>query len=243
MAGLFACRPTPRADYAAVLGDPDLRDPAACARLEAEGLAGDCALVVAERRLAGPEPAEAVCAPVPAGRWRDECFFVAAEAAEDAGRDGRAAALCQQAGGFREDCAQHLWQGALYRVARRPRQPLSVLEAEATPLHDRWAQHLQWTDGFSARFWEHAFQLAFIGAELDLDRCEDVSVSLQAVCQAGAVALLEQELAPALARGGRALCALPARADALGPTLPAVSHPALDAVVRSRQQQLCPTGP
>lgn len=240
---LMACRADPVADYATVLSEPGLREPAACEGLPTEELLGDCALVVAERRLAARELAETVCAEVPPGRWRFECFFVAAEAAAADSREGRAAALCQQAGSFREDCAQHLWQDALYRLARRPRQRLSALEVLATPLHDRWSGHLRWTEGFSARFWEHAFGLAFVGAVLDLERCQEVSSALQPACIAGGVSLFERELAPALARTGMDLCALPARADALGPALVAVSHPTLDGVVTARKRRLCPSGP
>lgn len=240
MAWVAACQPDPVAVYAQVLSDDGQLDPAACDPVTDPALRSDCLLVVATRRLMGVgEPAEAACAEVPAGTWRAECLFVAAEQAAADKRDGRAAALCKQAGPFAEDCAQHLWQDALYRVARRPQQPLPDMVRAATPLHDTWAGYLRWTGDFHTRFWRLAFELAFTGSRIDPARCDAVDPALQGACVAGAVGLVERELAPALARGGLSLCTLEPRITALGPALPAAPDPRLDAVVAARQAELC----
>jgi len=76
---------------------------AACLALADGDLAGDCALAVARQASRGAEgEQEAFCPRIPAGPWRDECWFEAAEARRRSDPD-QAVALCQRAGAFRED--------------------------------------------------------------------------------------------------------------------------------------------
>lgn len=237
---LAACAgPSDRERYRAALADPTARSPAACAELRDPTLAGDCGLVVAQRRLQAGDSAERACASVPDGIWQAECWFVAAEAAAALDRDGRAAALCRRAGPVAEDCAQHLWQGALHDLARRPGGDLAALVTSAERLHRRWSGPLAWTADFDDRFWAQAFQGAALAGGFDPGRCAGLSPPAAARCEAAMVELFSRELAPALARAGVDLCALPAHAEAVAPYLQAAPHAAFDPVVRARHAEVC----
>jgi hypothetical protein len=231
--------PSDRDRYRAALADPAQRSPSACAALRDPALAGDCGLVVAQRRLESGEAPEAACASVPAGTYRSECWFVAAEAAAARDLDGRAAALCRRAGALNEDCAQHLWQGALHALTRRPGGDLVALTGSAERLHRRWAGLLAWTTDFDARFWAQAFQGAALSGGFDPARCGVLTHPAAGRCEAAMVELFSRELAPALARAGVELCALPPTAEAAAPYLRAAPHPAFGAVVRARQDEVC----
>ena len=227
------------ARYLAVVQDPGLREPAACAGL-AGSVGGDCELTIAGRRLDAGGAAEAVCGDVRAGVWRSECWFLAAEAAGAAGRDGYAAQLCRRSGPFAEDCAQHLWQGALHRQMHGRADALPEAVAVASRTHDRWATKLAWTGDFSGRFWGLGFELAFSGQPIDPGRCDGLAPERRGQCARAAEALLSRELAPALERAGVELCALPPGAAAVAPWLPLVPDPRLDAVVEQRRMARCP---
>ena len=239
-AALAACAgPSDRDRYRAALADPEQRSPAACAGLRDASLAGDCGLVVAQRRLEAGEAAEVACAPVPEGTWRSECWFVAAEAAAVRDLDGRAAALCRRAGSLDEDCAQHLWQGALHALTRRPGGDLVALTDSAERLHRRWAGLLTWTTDFDARFWAQAFQGAALSGGFDPARCAALLEPAAGRCEAAMVELFSRELAPGLARAGVELCALPPTVVAVAPYLRAAPHPAFGPVVRARHAEVC----
>lgn len=151
--------PTDARTYASVLADPALADPFACAALSDPDLAGDCGVVVAERRIAAGEAPGSVCAPVGEGVWGDECRFRAAEASMAAGDPDGAAALCLGIRTFRDACAQHLWDPALAGTWR-DRDPVSALE-RARALHAEWSVRLGGKTDLDDRFWRHWFRIGF----------------------------------------------------------------------------------
>lgn len=139
---------------------------ARCAEIEDAALRGDCAVVVAGRRAADEAPPpEEICAVAPEGVWRDECHFAAAEALRRAGRRADAAAQCRAAGGFADDCGQHLWQSEVRAIAAPSRGPRPPPFAEALPrarsVYDRWAPHLEEGTDMEQRFWRRFYQNGF----------------------------------------------------------------------------------
>lgn len=114
----------PAADRAAFLEiaalaapDPDATLPR-CAALAHPDLAGECALIVADRASRRDGEPGRWCERVPEGRWRDECAFVAAEHWERGGDVDRAVASCARAGAFADRCVFHLWQRDVLRGQR-----------------------------------------------------------------------------------------------------------------------------
>ena len=145
--------------YAAVLADPEVRDPAACGALADRHLRGDCGVVVAERRMAVGEAPAAVCGGMAPGVWADECRFRAAEVAMAGGDPDAAAALCLAVESFRDACAQHLWDPPLAAVWAGP-DAEAALE-RARPLHAEWSARLQGRTDLDDRFWRHWHRLGF----------------------------------------------------------------------------------
>ena len=248
---LGACAPAePATDvqrYAAVAAeDGGLEaDLEACAAIVDPALAGDCALLVVGR---GSVPAEEACPRVPEGVWRDECWFVAAEARRAAGQDGSAAQLCLRAGAFRDDCGQHLWQTAVHDlIHRRGPEGFASQLSRAQALHDRWAGLLAAETDFSERFWERYYSNGFEGqGGVDLARCEELPAPHPERCRAAGLAYFARDLGPRLDQAGmgEAFCAMEApTAEAVGRAFPNRPEPALDAVVRERQAVLCPGAP
>jgi len=96
--------PGPAHRYAALAGHAD---PEGCAALADAALAAECRAFAAwELARRGDEHgAEATCASLPAGTWRDECFFQLADVIAATGE--RARALCAQAGGYEGHCIGH----------------------------------------------------------------------------------------------------------------------------------------
>lgn len=145
--------------YAAVLADPSRRDPAACTALADPDLAGDCGVVIAERRIVAGDARASVCVPLGEGVWADECRFRAAEAAMAAGDADGAAALCLSVRTFRDACAQHLWDPELAAVWQGPDAAAALDRARA--LHAAWAARLGDATDLDDRFWRHWYRVGF----------------------------------------------------------------------------------
>ncbi len=94
-----------RAAYLAVVADPGVH--ARCDEIRAPALRAECVAMAAHSLAAEGAlgEAQALCAAVPAGAWRDECPFLACEGAALTGRD--AIQCCAAAGGFRRQCLGH----------------------------------------------------------------------------------------------------------------------------------------
>lgn len=142
---LVACWHAPPGDqdrYLDVLqaeGSPDPEGQlATCAAIEEQGLRGDCGLVVS-RRVIGSRSGEAArwCPEVEEGRWRDECWFKAAEDAQHQGAIEVARERCARAGSFRSECEFHLVQAELVEAARgEASRDLTVIDARFDELVD-----------------------------------------------------------------------------------------------------------
>ena len=207
--GVWGCARSPAEDvtaYTALVAqkapDPG-RDFSACRKIGDENLAGDCALVVAERvAMVRQQPPDTWCGQVPSGIWREECWFQAAEQERRGGRESVAAKLCVKAGPFQNDCAQHLWQTKVYRVIHgQPgqRPDFAGNMAAALAIYNEWAPYLTDTSDLETRFWEKFFQNGFEGAgEVNLAWCDDLSAADKTRCHAAARELVIREMAPNL---------------------------------------------
>lgn len=231
------------ARYAAVAAEDGgtEADLATCGGISDDSLAGDCALLVVAR---SELPAEEACPRVPKGIWRDECWFVAAEARRAAGQDGSAAQLCLRAGAFRDDCGQHLWQTAVHDlIHRRGPAGFAAQLPRAQQLHDRWARLLAEETDFSERFWARYFSNGFEGqGGVDLSWCVGLPEPQPARCRAAGLAYFARDLGPRLDQAGlgEAFCAMEAPdAEAVGRAFPNRPEAALDEVVRERRAVLC----
>ena len=105
---LAACGVDPAVEdarrYRAALLRPE--DAEACARIEGAALRGECeALAHGARAATDPAAAEAGCAAMAPGPWRDECFFLLADTV--GAHDAEAQRLCAEAGRYRSQCAGH----------------------------------------------------------------------------------------------------------------------------------------
>ena len=249
----MSCARDPAADaalYAQVVGQraPDpARDLGRCRKLGDPALAGDCALVVATRGAeARREPPGTWCASVPDGTWRAECWFQAAEAARRRGGEERAAELCFQAGPFKDDCAQHLWQTQVHTLIRADRSTPDFVGklAVAERIYGEWAPHLSESSDLETRFWAKYYQNGFETAgRVDLGWCDGLPEAHLARCVAAAEELVRRELAPDLDRSGgwAGFCALehPDSASAAA-WLRLRPDPRLDAVIAARHAEVCP---
>ena len=222
-----------------------MSDLPACATLADPDLAGDCALVLTGRILdERTGDAEELCPQVPAGVWRDECWFQEAERRRARGQDQSAARLCLKAGRFRDDCAQHLWQTAVHNLIA---QAGPAAFAERLPrgqaIYDEWAPHLASGTDFEDRFWEKYYQNGFEGqGGVDLEHCMPLPEAHQARCRAAGAAYFSRELAPRVDQAGAsaAFCALDSPdAAAVGAWFPNRAEPLLDEVVVRRHQEVC----
>ena len=204
--------------YLAILReDTDDHDAALerCAALGDPLLAGDCALVVANRAMfAHSTPLDLWCPRVPEGLWRSECMFMAAENARRRGDPARAAQLCLQAGPFLNDCGQHLWQTSVRELVRRPGpSAFPQLLPVAQDIHDAWAPLLSDSTDFESRFWLRFYQSAFEPRDrLALDACRVLPPPHAHRCLEAAAHLYRRRLEMALLPAG----ALPAFCQAVG---------------------------
>ena len=217
---------------------------AACAEIPDPRLAGDCALhvVSVEARRRDGRPGM-WCGEVPEGTWRDECWFVSAEASKRARKREEAARYCMEAGAFRDDCAQHLWQSEVRGLIHRRGAAGfgEVLEATQA-VHDRWAPLLADVSDFEARFWAKFYQNGFEGQGgfVDLRHCDALPSPHAERCVAAGTEMYARELSPRLGDAGLEICALPVPDDgtwsaALSQWVPTEPDPRLDAMVRERR--------
>lgn len=127
---------TPSPDPAGQALAPWPDDPTAllarCATEPFPELATTCRVQAAARlaTLGKVDQADATCARVPEGTWRQECHFRVGEELSQAGDVAQAAAQCGQAGWFAQRCITH----AAWRMRRsgevNPRSPDPALEGD-----------------------------------------------------------------------------------------------------------------
>ncbi|MBN1336215.1 MAG: hypothetical protein JXB39_09665 [Deltaproteobacteria bacterium] len=236
-----------------------------CLELADPALRSDCALVTAEAApRQGAGRIEAWCDRVPAGTWRDECWFQASEQARRAGDWMRALALCRETGPFSTDCRQHLWQLALH-ASVPPEGPAGFathLET-AREVFERFRPLLAEDPEFEERFWLRWFQEGFEqGLGLDVSACDPLPVRDAARCRLAATHVYRTRLDRSLLTSAPSLAGFcdratkdPTVAGVLGfefglvegnPGSIATPSPVLDEVVVQEYRRLCdaptPTG-
>ena len=93
----------------------------ACKDVRDPHLLGDCRTATAVRLMQASRGADAlsVCEGLAEGLWRDECFFLTAEAAPLK----EARAICSRAGRLRSHCQGHLFGAALGRLKALAEEP------------------------------------------------------------------------------------------------------------------------
>jgi hypothetical protein len=212
---------------------------AACGAVGDDVLRGDCALhvVMTEARRPSGQPG-ALCARVPEGLWRAECWFVTAEHARKQQDVETAAAACVEAGPFAADCAQHLWQGEVHRLIHRAG---SGAFAEKLPaarkIHARWSALFAGMDdlgAFDQRFWAKFYQNGFEGqgSFVDLAACDVLEDGDAGRCVEAGVEMYLRELGPRMDQWRLDLCAEPAWTSAtLARYVPARPDERLDAAL------------
>ncbi|MFT5684873.1 MAG: hypothetical protein ACI8RZ_005818 [Myxococcota bacterium] len=236
-----------RSLYAEVLRTPVPAEDALrrCQEITDSALSGDCALVV----VAQAGDPGALCGDVPAGMWREECWFLAAEATNRDGDALGAAALCQRSGRFALDCAQHLWQTPVHTLIHGPGADAFVeVLPKAEALYAAWLPIMGEQTDFSERFWTKFFGNGFEGQPppIDLGWCAPLSADHQAACVSAGVAHYSREIGPSVERAGglEAMCALQTPgAAALSEWLAAVPDPRMDAEAARRVVEICTTHP
>ncbi len=248
---LAACANSPADDigtYARLVGleSPQPADLEACGRLADPNLAGDCALALSQRVAAQEKTSLSEwCDEVPAGVWRYECWFQAAELERRRGREAEAAENCRSSGPFLNDCAQHLWQTRVHRLIQsNGKAPDFVGKlARAEQLYGEWAPHLAETSDLETRFWNKYYQNGFESAgRIDLAWCDGLPEAHAPRCLTAARDLVIREMAPNLDRNSAwsAFCAMekPTSAEVARWFRLTPSEP-LDALVQERQALLC----
>lgn len=252
---LAACAPTPTAAedvtaYAAIVGEAG-QDPRAelerCARLADAGLRGDCAAVVATAAARADGQVQRWCAEVPAGIWRDECLFRGAEGRLTQGGSAPAAALCQQAGSFAEDCMVHVWRPQLGRIVQgMGAEGFAARYPAAEQLYQQTVAQAGASESLERMYW-----LAFFGSgfqadgRIDLDRCAALPAEGARRCQDAAALMLTEPLEGLLrARGQLAtFCAShPPRSLDVAGLLGIPASEALDRALSAQQPMICGTG-
>lgn len=238
------------ARYEAVIGNADIAPAEGlgrCATLSDPYLAGDCALqvVTVEAHRPNGRP-DRWCDRVPAGVWRDECWFVSAESWRRRRDEKRAAALCTKAGVFKNDCGQHLWQNVASRLARGGPSTFARQLPQAERLYDHWAPMLAASTDFDDRFWLRFYQAGFESVHsVDLSWCDALPADAAKRCVHAGKAWLQREIGPRLDRAHArdTFCALsaPTIAD-VNSWVAARPDPRLDAVVAERHVALCTPG-
>ncbi len=265
LAGLLAaCVGRPEAArraeaYAAALAAPlDPEDPLApCAALAAadpaaRALRGDCEV---DRALRADGDPGRWCPAVHGSPWREECWFQAAEARQRAGDPAGAAELCRRTGPFLDDCAWHLAQEDLARLARRvPAERALARFSEARAAYAAWAPLLGEGTRFRRVFWRRFYGMAFAGRQpIRPSLCEalipaEAGPEGRPACRLGAAEAFLDRLRARLDRPeARArLCAaapdLAASLAALG-DVEAEDSPLLEAVLAERRAIACDGAP
>jgi hypothetical protein len=237
-----------RARYASVLRSPT---PAAatlarCKEIQDPALAGDCSLVVIAAAEAAPGT---LCGEVPEGMWREECWFLAAEAINRSGDALLAAQMCQRSGRFAMDCAQHLWQTPVHTLIHEPgAAAFATALPQAEALYSAWSPMMDEQTDFAERFWSKFFGNGFEGQGLpvDLRWCEPVSLPHQEDCIAAGVAHYTREIGPHIERSGglKEVCDLTTHdVSSLSRWIAAVPDQRLDAAAAERVRHICSTHP
>jgi hypothetical protein len=160
-----------------------------CTALADLTLAGDCALsVVLSLTEQDGTGLHMRCGKVPAGVWRAECRFIAAERARSAGKVKLAIRLCEQTDSFASDCAFHLWQRAMRTLAQRiVLQSMAEQQPKMRSLHSRWFERVGHFSGFSAIYWRKLFRAIWDGVYLiDPDICSQLDPDIEPHCLLGA---------------------------------------------------------
>ncbi len=162
----------------------------ACSEISVDLLVAECMLAVAQTAAQVHQKALSdYCPRLPDGVWKDECYFLAAEAVKRHDKE-EAAEMCNESGQFVDDCGQHLWQTAVGAIAPRSVEGWEIALPKAERLYKKWEPILAETTDFESRFWQRFFQRTFEPQRvLDLSACDKLDPDYAERC-AGAGAEL-----------------------------------------------------
>ncbi len=161
---------------------------AACRAVRDEAARGDCLVAVADA-AGSVAQAERACAALEPGTWLDECRFVLAERALAMGRIDEARERCRQAGGFAEDCLQHLWRVDC-RTGWRPGDAAPAIIERCYGLYDRYLGRPA-----DPAVWRQASEAWLDQApEFDLGTCDALPPDARWWCREGAWSVLAMRL-------------------------------------------------
>lgn len=237
-----------REHYEAALRDPRPTQPALvlCQKIHDAELAGDCALSVV---TVADVPPGSLCEQIPDGKWREECWFLSAEAINRRGDALQAARYCQKAGRFALDCAQHLWQTPVHALIHGPgADAFAEVLPEAEALYSAWEPSMAAQTDFAERFWAKFFGNGFEGqgSPVDLRWCDPLPEGHRAACVSAGVSHYAREIGPRVESAGglEPMCALPVvDVEALSPWLTAVPDERLSTAAAARVAEICTSHP
>ena len=129
----------------------------ACSQISETSLSSECvAFQVRSHGRNHPQRAEDSCTALPEGIWRDECFFLLADAVSDPSAPAEASAICKQAGRYFQPCFMHLLKAhAGHLRAALPHGEAHAAYASAIGLAGSQAPH-----DFNHRAWSVFFRSA-----------------------------------------------------------------------------------
>lgn len=238
------------ATYASVLASAG-QDPegelARCAGLADEATRGDCAAVVAIAAGRRTGDAAAWCDRVPAGKWRDECTFQAAERALTSAGAQDANRLCQDAGQYQADCVIHVWRPQLGRLVNgMGAADFGSRYAAAEQLYQQTVASVGASEGLETMYWLSFFGTGFrASGRVELARCAGLPAEGARRCEQAAAVLVTEPLEGLLRGRGllSAFCALsPPRSTDVADLLGVAPSAALDAAVAAQQPMICGGG-
>ncbi len=187
-------------DTCLVIRAPDTRGQCFVDLLRETGSAGSTGVLCAAT--------ERECPRLSQGLWKWECYFIGAEDCMEAGKVKKAAQLCAMAGGLKNDCAQHLWQGEVRRLIHDAGSAgFSERLPRAQALYSQWDDLLGETSDLSDRFWLRFFQNGFEPEpSLRIEACDSLPGSFPKRCREAAARLYEARLRDVVVTpGGRQL--------------------------------------
>lgn len=109
-------------------------DPVLCEQISESGLRGECFAHAGRERAEAGDAAggQDVCRSMVAGPWRDECFFLVADASGAVGDEAKR--LCAESGQFRQQCVGHAISrdvATLFAVSERGAEAQLLDDVEA----------------------------------------------------------------------------------------------------------------
>lgn len=220
-----------------------------CARLGPEE--SECLAMGAAQHAEDPAAALPLCEAVTDEVWRDECFFLVAEAQVTRAGPESAAQSCAQAGRFTANCVMHVWKGHARQLLT---EDLSLEQAATAfgPALDWAPESLPVDTALTRRFWSVLLDVWVYEAEdtpvVDLADCASLPSTEQQFCRQVLPSVLTRALNRVDHHGDvdpTALCtegSLPERIES-ATGIRYRPHAQLDAIATRFVERICQRGP